>query len=728
MTPPDMTESRSGRLSGSRVLVIDDNVSIHEDVKKILGGASPAQISLRGMESVLFGTARTATPSAYFEIDCASQGEEGLARLRQARAELRPYALAFVDGRMPPGWDGIETIAHLWREQPDLQVVLCTAYSDYTWHEIRQVLGESDNLLILKKPFDNVEVLQLAHALTKKWHLGRLVLERIEGLDRLVSERDAEVRRTMALFEASIAQSPVGILIAEAPEVTLRWVNVAARALLSQPEPTPADATPPSVSRWQLFHLDGSPCSGDVHPLARAVRGGVTTRDLELLLHHSSGKERHLQVSAAPIRDPGGQVIAAIAILQDITAQRASELERETLRERIAEAQKLECVGRLAGGVAHDFNNMLQAILGNIEIINLMLGSANPVKEELLQIHQAAERSAQLTRQLLAFARRQAIQPVLLDLNDAISSTLRMLQRLIGENIHLVWAPASNLWPVRIDPSQVDQLLAHLMVNARDAIAGAGTVTLRTSNVTIDADAAQRHADATAGDYVVLSVSDSGCGMDGETQRHVFEPFFTTKDIGKGSGLGLATVFGIVRQNGGFIELQTKPGAGTTFHIHVPRTSVSGGAPDASAASAIAGGDETLLLVEDELQVLRLGARALSQHGYKVLTAATPEAALALAEQAAHGIDLLVTDVVMPRMNGKQLLERLRILRPGLRCLFVSGYTADIIAQQGVVEADACFLQKPFTIQALTASVREALQKPATPGGHAGPASGQRPA
>jgi signal transduction histidine kinase/ActR/RegA family two-component response regulator len=393
------------------------------------------------------------------------------------------------------------------------------------------------------------------------------------------------------------------------------------------------------------------------------------------------------------------------------TAVIHERLEKESvLRAQLVQAQKMESVGRLAGGVAHDFNNMLQTILGNADLALDQAPAESRLREDLLEIRHAARRSAELTRQLLTFARKQTIHPQRLELNAVVEGALKMLKRVIGEGIELSWRPQAGLWPVILDPSQVEQVVTNLVVNARDAIRGPGTITLQTAHATLDRAAARLHAEAEPGDYVVLEVRDTGCGLSAETQAHLFEPFFTTKAVGKGTGLGLATVYGIVKQNRGFIALESSPGQGTVFRIHLPR------APDGHAASAPVSppveaprGNETILLVEDEPQVLTLAERCLAGLGYRVLAACGPEAALRQAQEHAGPIDLLVTDVVMPGMSGPGLHERLTVTRPGLRVLFVSGYPADTFAHQGILAADFLFVQKPFTAPSLGLRVRETL-------------------
>ncbi len=400
-----------------------------------------------------------------------------------------------------------------------------------------------------------------------------------------------------------------------------------------------------------------------------------------------------------------------VAIFDVITERKRAEEEKEKLQEQLLQSQKMESVGRLAGGVAHDFNNMLQAIMGNADLALSLAGDGGELCECIREIQAAAQRSADLTRQLLAFARRQTVNPQTLDLNDNVAATLKMLRRLIGEDIDLAWQPGANLWPVHVDPSQLDQILANLAVNARDAMAGGGKLTIETDNVNFDAAYCADHPGFVPGEFVLLAISDSGVGMDKQILEHIFEPFFTTKEQGKGTGLGLATVYGIVKQNEGFINVYSEPGLGTTFKVYLPRTGAEGALPPAAGAvEPLRGGAETILMVEDEQVILELVKRMLEGLGYTVLTAGTPAEAIALVEGGYDGsIHLLITDVVLPEMNGRELAERLAVRRPGLQCLFMSGYTADVIAHRGVLDAGVRFLPKPFSADVLAAKVREAL-------------------
>lgn len=411
------------------------------------------------------------------------------------------------------------------------------------------------------------------------------------------------------------------------------------------------------------------------------------------------------EATISPVRDASGQITNYVAVQRDIT-------DHLRLEAQLQQAQKMEAIGLLAGGVAHDFNNMLGVILGYAELALLDVDLGQSLRSNLEEIIKAADRSADLTRQLLAFARKQTIIPVALDLNRAVESMLKMLKRLIGEDIDLAWMPTADLYQVKMDPVQVDQLLANLCVNARDAIADVGKVTIETGNAVFDETYCADHPGFIAGEYLLLAVSDDGCGMDKETIDQIFEPFFTSKEIGRGTGLGLSMVYGIVKQNNGFINVYSEPGIGTTFRIYLSRHI---GQPvdikRENAAEIPLGLGETVLLVEDEPAILNMGKIMLEQLGYRVLATDRPDEAIRMAEEHAGEIQLLLTDVVMPNMNGRDLAERLHSLYPGMKSLFMSGYTADVIAHRGVLGKSVNFLQKPFSLRDLAVKVRQALKE-----------------
>lgn len=416
------------------------------------------------------------------------------------------------------------------------------------------------------------------------------------------------------------------------------------------------------------------------------------------------------ELHALPVAGDDGKVTGVIEAARDITERKKAEAEQAKLQAQFAQAQKMESVGRLAGGVAHDFNNMLTVILGLTELALRRMDPGQPLFADLQAISKAAERSAALTRQLLAFARKQTVAPKVLDLNEVVSGMLAMLRRLIGEDIDLNWLPAEGLWPVRIDPSQVDQILANLCVNARDAIGDTGKVTIETRNVTLDEPYCSGNIGIVPGDFVELVVSDNGCGMDADTTSHLFEPFFTTKELGKGTGLGLATVYGIISQNQGGIHVYSEPGRGTTFRVYLPRhTARNAAAPKAGMAEKGIGSCGTILAVEDEPAILSVVKTILQQQGFTVLTAANPEEAIRLGAEHGSEICLLLTDVVLPGMNGRELVNRLQVFHPNIKPLFMSGYTANVIVHHGVLDEGVHFIAKPFSSANLLAKVKETL-------------------
>ncbi len=433
-------------------------------------------------------------------------------------------------------------------------------------------------------------------------------------------------------------------------------------------------------------------------------------KDYPLIWRSPDGKT-HYFLTCTEIVEIEGKP-CTLNFITDITERKRAEEEKLQLQSQLQQSQKLESVGRLAGGVAHDFNNMLNVILGYAELAQTKINPADALYSDLQEIITAALRSAKVTRQLLAFARKQTVAPKVLNLNEAITGMYKMLQPIIGEQIQIDWRPAQGLWPVRVDPSQIDQILANLCINARDAIAGDGAITITTGNRSFDAEDCATHPGALLGDYVWLSVRDNGCGMDKEVLAHVFEPFFTTKGVGQGTGLGLAMIYGSVRQNNGFIKAESEPGRGSCFTIYLPRfngeTSQDSIEPPPKAAAS---GKETILLVEDEPAVLSLTQKMLERDGYTVLAANTPADALQLAGRNDGAIHLLMTDVIMPGMNGNELAQSLLALRPQIKVLYISGYPANAIANLGVLDAGVHFLQKPFIKKDLSAKVREVLDQ-----------------
>ncbi len=569
-----------------RILTIDDNPAIHEDFRKLFAEQGRDSEAFDALESVVFGGAAPASHVQPFDLDSASQGQEGLEKVKAALAAGRPYVLAFVDVRMPPGWDGIETIAQLWKVDPELQVVICTAYSDYSWDDMRQRLGNSDSLLVLKKPFDTVEVLQIAHALTRKWELARQARASMENLDRKVAERTQALEREMA--------------------------------------------------------------------------------------------------------------------------------ERVRAEENLRQAQKMEAVGQLAAGIAHDFNNLLTVIQGHVGLLLSGPNSGVNATDSLKQVSFAADRAAALTRQLLVFSRKEVERSKPLDLNRVLTSAGALLRRVIGEHIELRLTLAETPAGLTADECNMDQVIMNLAVNARDAMPEGGLLSLRTTIETLDSETARRHPQARPGAFVCLTVSDTGCGMDSVTMSRIFEPFFTTKEIGKGTGIGLATVYGIVQQHHGWIEVSSQPGQGTKFKIFLPQRdnqlAIPGQTEFIFKPPPKAEVQSTILVVEDEPGVRELVRTILTMNSFRVYEATDGVDALKVWSRHGAEVDVLFTDMVMPNgLSGRGLADRLQNERPELKVIYASGYSAETIGAQWLNAPGVGFLPKPYNAEALLRAVSTCL-------------------
>ncbi|MHB8091438.1 MAG: PAS domain S-box protein [Syntrophales bacterium] len=517
--------------------------------------------------------------------------------------------------------------------------------------------------------------------------------EYLLGISEDITERkQAEAERERLL--SAIEQAGESIIITD-PDGAIRYVNPAFVR-------TTGYAREEVLGQTSRILKSGRQDEAFYRNLWATISGGEIFKN-RMVNKRKDGNLYTMEATISPVLDAAGKIVSYVAVNRDVT-------DEIRVQDQLLQAQKMEAGGRLAGGVAHDFNNMLGVILGHAEMALEKVEPGQPFHADFEAIRKAAERSAALTRQLLAFARKQTVAPRTLDLNKTVEEMLKMLRRLIGEEIDLAWLPGRGLPPVKMDPVQVDQLLANLCVNARDAITGVGKVTIETGKAAFDEEYCADHAGFIPGEYALLAVSDDGCGMDRETLETIFEPFFTTKEAGRGTGLGLATVYGIVKQNNGFINVYSEPGQGTTFKIYLPRSVGQGIESQEKISSAILHGrGETVLLVEDEPANRDMGKIMLERLGYCVFATDSPLEAIRLAEEHAREIHLLLTDVVMPEMNGRALAERLQSLYPNLKCLFTSGYTANVIAHHGVLEEGVNFIQKPFSTRDLTAKIREAL-------------------
>jgi two-component system, cell cycle sensor histidine kinase and response regulator CckA len=693
-----------------RILVVDDNAAIHSDFRKTLGsGQAAAGSKLDDLEKALFGNTTAPATRLSFRIDSALQGKEALALVQKALVENDPYALAFVDVRMPPGWDGVETLEHLWACEPELQAVICTAYSDYSWDDMARRLVQSDSLLILKKPFDTAEVLQVAHAMTRKWALTRQAKLRMEDLDRMVRERTVKLEEEVE-ERKRVEQA---LLISEDRFSKAFRASPIPMAIQSQSEGRFLDANP---SFFQLTgyaperllrRTDQELRLWNGHPTP-ATDGGPTEarmRNRPCVLRRDDGTERETVLWAEPITLATGP--CRLLIVEDVT-------ERLKLEGQLRQAQKLEAVGCLAAGIAHEFNNLLTVIQGHTDLLgNKPLGTTSAA-ESIARISQASQRAASLTRRLLAFSRKQTVQFKAVEISAAVQGLSKMLGQLIGELYQLRLTCAPDLPPARADEGNVEQILINLALNARDAMPGGGTIAIATSLSEVTAATVSASPGARPGRFICLTVSDTGCGMTPEVLSRIFDPFYTTKDVGKGTGLGLSTVHGIVQQHGGWIDVASEPGRGSAFKILLPLWEGEGAAAateSPASARPERGDGEAVLMVEDEGIVREAARLALERGGYIVFEAGDGPEALSMWERCPVRISLLITDMVMPHgVSGGALARVLEARDPNLRVLYTSGYSSEVVREDLHLTHGVHFLRKPYDPPALLKAVKHCLE------------------
>ena len=542
--------------------------------------------------------------------------------------------------------------------------------------------------------------LLMGSAVSERWRIDQELLDRSRELQlqtKTLEATKAELQVSEAKYRAIFEDAVIGIFQRSPDGRTLSANRALAKmAGYETPEQLMADVS----NAGELY----------VHPDQRdelqrhlVTEGSVLNFEYQIL--RKDGKKVWLLQNTRAVKDGQGNVVYYEGTVQDITGHKL-------LEEQFLQSQKMEAVGRLAGGIAHDFNNALSVISGYSELLQLNLSADNPMRRGLQEIYKAGQRGASLTRQLLAFSRKQPIQPVVIDMNVLVKRTLEMLRRLVGEDIELHFLPESRSAKVKVDPVQIEQVFMNLAVNARDAMPDGGDLSIRIGAVELNESYVQDHPYAKTGQHIVVCVSDSGFGMDKETQAHIFEPFFTTKGAGKGTGLGLSTVYGIIEQSGGHVTVYSEPGMGTTFRLYFPATE-----DDMERVSVVPDpkglprGVETILLVEDEDSIRELTRGNLERGGYKVLEASDGQAALQIAARYSQPIHLLLTDVIMPGLDGRALADSILRSRPGIKFLFMSGYTDDLIVHKGVLQPGTALLEKPFNLQSLLSKVREVLDK-----------------
>jgi PAS domain S-box-containing protein len=523
--------------------------------------------------------------------------------------------------------------------------------------------------------------------------------------ERLLRQIDAERAR----LEALLRQMPFGVVVAEAPSGRLVKGNDHFERIFGHPF-RPADDVS-GYEEWVGFHEDGHRVAPQEWPLARAMKTGEEVLGEVYRYPRPDEPDAWLRLIASPVRDSTGRIVGGVVAAEDVTAQRAMAAALRASEEQLRQAQKMEAIGRLAGGVAHDFNNLLTVIMSYTSMLLSERSPEDPTSADLREVLAASERAASLTGQLLAFSRRQVLSPRVVDVAQVVGDMERMLRRLIGEDVELTVASDGTPAHTLADPGQLEQVVMNLAVNSRDAMPTGGHLAIEIGVVTLTWRDLERHPYAAAGEYVRVRVRDTGFGMDAHTLSQVFEPFFTTKELGKGTGLGLATVYGIVKQSGGYVWAESAPGAGTTFAVHLPRVADELDGPEVRAGevSECPRTGATVLLVEDEDALRAIVARVLRKRGYVVVAAGDGLEALAAAERHSSPIDVLVTDVVMPKMSGQVLAERLAAVQGEIPVLFISGYSMDAVNSHGVLRPGAPLLKKPFTPNDIAIVVSELL-------------------
>jgi signal transduction histidine kinase len=614
------------------------------------------------------------------EVAEADGADAALGELRE-----RPITTVVLDYRLP-GRDGLDLLPELLETRPGVVVIVTTARGSEDTAVAALHAGAADYV-----PKHADLATRLPAAVERAMQLQQL---------RAAKERAEREREALQRFADTTLQAlPLAVVVVDR-DLNVHLMNAGAERL-ALPE-----ARDPATGGWR-YPVE---VLAD-HDLAQLVRdvadgvGPVHLADVHYRPHGAGPNEvRHIALSlhrfTAPEPD-GTEAVRVVTLAQDVT-------EQHLLEEQVRQSAKLEAIGQLAGGVAHDFNNLLTGISGFAQIVRDGLPEGSPQIEDLQQVVDLSDKAAGLTRQLLAFGRKQALQPQVLTLNDVVADLTKMLHRVIDEHVDLVFVPAADLGVTLADPGQIEQVVMNLAVNARDAMPDGGHLTIETQNVTLDEAYAGAHLEVSAGEYVLLAISDTGHGMDAETLSHIFEPFYTTKGVGQGTGLGLATVYGIVKQHGGHISVYSELGSGTTFKVYLPRTEVPAEAHQA-APEATQGGSETILVVEDDETVRKLAERILTHFGYTVLAVGDPRDAGGVLEAHDGHVSLLLTDVVMPGMNGRELYDQLALSHPRLRVLYASGYTDNAIVHRGVLDPGIPFISKPFTLAQLARKVREVL-------------------
>jgi len=715
------------RLENRRLLIIDDNPAIHEDFRKILVPDSvPENASgIEADEAAIFGDAPAATATGVsFEVDSASQGQEGLDLIRRALQEKRPYTMAFVDVRMPPGWDGIETTRQIWAICPDLQIVICTAYSDYSWSDMQEQIKPRDRLLILKKPFDTVEVLQLANALTEKWRLQQEFKGLMNDLEERVQLRTQELESSMeeaVLSREKERQSCESLRHEMAERGRLEQCFREQAALLDKT----TDAIVVSnlehrITYWnkgaeKIYGWTAEEVIGrrSYELLQREIASFETAVSSIVKLSEWTGELQQVNRSGGTLlvaarwtllHNAAGQPQGILAINTDITEKK--KLEQQFLR-----AQRMDSIGTLAGGIAHDLNNALTPILMSIELLKLREKDPRGMNM-LTTIDSSAKRGAGMVRQLLTFASGLEGKQLAVQVGDLLKEIEKIANETFLKTILVRSEIPADLWTVQGDPTQLHQVLLNLCVNARDAMPDGGTLKLSAFNLMIDQHHVGLNGEGEPGPYIVIQVEDTGTGMPPEVIERIFEPFFTTKELGKGTGLGLSTSLGIIKSHHGFLHVDSVPGAGTKFLVYQPAHAAAATVMEASAKPEMPRGNgELVLVVDDEADVREVVQQILEAFGYQALLAADGIEASALYASRKEEIAVVVTDMMMPLMDGPATIQALMSQNPQVRIIAASGLSTSSNAAKAAKEGAKHFISKPYTTATLLQTLHAVLQR-----------------
>jgi PAS domain S-box-containing protein len=693
----------------SRILIVDDQAAIHEDFRKILASPKERRTALAEAEQILFGEAMGQPARMSYTLDFALQGQEALELVRRSFEEDRPYALAFMDIRMPPGWDGIETMARIWEIDPDLQGVLCTAYSDYALDDIVKVLGDTDNLLILKKPFDMIEVMQLASTLTKKWMLTRHMRMQVVNLDRLVHQRTQALQETNQRLEREAAERAQAeqALASEKQllDVTLQSISDGVVATDLSGRILFMNQAAQTITGWAEADAWGRPL-GEVLPARYPEPAGGPRNLVEtvlkagnrvefpypLMLGQREGTPKRLTINGAPLADARERIIGVVFTFRDTTMWHLLETER-------FKANKLESIGVLAGGIAHDFNNILTAILGNLSAIRLSDVLSERQLQYLTIAENATRRAELLTKQLLTFAKGGA--PILkpASIRELIQESADFV--LSGSNVKCVYDFPDDLWTVHIDEGQMSQVVSNLVINAQQAMPRGGTITVRGENVPAWTEGLPPQL--TKRDYVKIDIIDTGVGIPREYLSNIFDPYFTTKD--KGSGLGLTSAYSIIKNHTGYLSVESEPDAGSTFFFYLPALPHEAVESKTERRVPIRG-QGRILVMDDEKDIRKLCQDLLVYLGYEVECVLDGTAAVERYREAitaGRPFDAVVLDLtVQGGMGGGEAMEQLKAIDPHIKAIVSSGYSDDPVMSSYATYGFSGIIQKPFDVISLS--------------------------